>query len=78
MRAAFTVSAIFGACLALFALYETAYFGWLTATPLTEAQLKHAQYDCHAWFFIFLATFIGTVAMIVFRIRYRRRPEDRN
>ena len=76
MRAVFTISAIFGACLALIALYATVYFGWLTATPLSGPELNRAQYDCYAWFIIFVASSVGSVALVVFRMRYRERRED--
>jgi hypothetical protein len=69
MKAVFVISAVFAACLALLALYSAVYFGWLTATRLTDAQLKRAQYDCYAWFLIFVATSIGSVALVVFSIR---------
>ena len=51
-------------CGVLFCLYATLYFAWLTATPLTGAQLHRAQYDCYIWFaalvaFLLLAALAG-------------------
>jgi hypothetical protein len=45
----------------LFALYATLYWGWLTATPLTEAQLSRARYNAYVW----LSMFVGSSAMFV-------------
>ena len=62
MRAVFAVSAVFGVCLALVALYQAIYFGWLTATPLTEGQMqRRAQYDCYAWFAIFVVASLSAI-----------------
>jgi hypothetical protein len=35
---------------ALYSLYMTAFFAWVTATPLTPAQLRSAQLHCYGWF----------------------------
>ncbi len=64
---------------ALFCLYATLYFAWLSATPLTEAQLHRVQYDCYVWFWVFVAAallVIGLAARLVwlYRCRPRREP----
>jgi hypothetical protein len=33
----------------LWSLYAAAFFAWLTATPLTPAQLVRARYDYYVW-----------------------------
>ena len=35
--------------LAAYAAYAYVYFAWLSATPLTESQLKRVQYDATVW-----------------------------
>jgi hypothetical protein len=38
----------------LYSLYMTAFFTWVTATPLTPAQLRSAQLHCYGWFASFI------------------------
>lgn len=35
--------------LAAYAAYVYVYFAWLSATPLSESQLKRVQYDAAVW-----------------------------
>ena len=56
----------------LFALYSAAYFGWLTATPLSPSQLKRCQYDYYCWFSIFIISFLSGISVIARMVWLRR------
>jgi len=58
-----------GICLlvTIYAAYETAYFAWLTATPLLPGQLPKMQRHAYFWFAVF---FIGLVGVIASGIRW--------
>jgi hypothetical protein len=58
--------------LALYAAYATAYFAWLTATPLSAARLKRVQYDAYVWFAILCFALIA-IAVLAFRTWSRRK-----
>jgi hypothetical protein len=60
------------AAFSLIALYETLFWGWVTATPLTEAQLARAQYDAYVWFFMFVGFGLVAIVLLICWIRRRR------
>jgi hypothetical protein len=62
--------AVLSVCLAMYAIYAAAFFAWLTATPLSGAQLTRVQHDCYAWFLIFLAA--STASVVLIRLNIKR------
>lgn len=47
----------------LYSAYATAFFAWLTATPLSPAQLKRSQFDTYAWFCVLCISVITVIAL---------------
>jgi hypothetical protein len=56
-----------------FALYASLYFAWLTATPLSAAQLARAQHDCYFWFVLFVISFLLNIFVVGKMVRLRRK-----
>jgi hypothetical protein len=74
MRTTLILSAILATCLALYAIYAVIFFNWVVVTPLTDAELKRAEYELYGWFVIFVAASSGSIALTVLSIvRGRRR-----
>lgn len=63
------------AAFSLLALYQALFWGWLTATPLTEAQLARAQYNTYFWFSMFVG--FGLLAIVLLICWMRRRRTNR-
>jgi hypothetical protein len=61
----------------LFCGYAYAYWAWVTATPLTPAQLARAQYNAHVW--LTLAGLCVAVAggALIIALRHGRRGDTR-
>jgi membrane protein implicated in regulation of membrane protease activity len=55
------------------AMYETLFFAWLGATPLSVGQYERARYDCHCWSAIFVVSALLTVSVIARMIWLRRK-----
>ena len=56
-------------------LYSSMYFGWLLATPLTDAQLSRVKFDRNAWFVIFAAASVVSIQLALLAIESSRKPE---
>jgi len=57
-------------------LYTTVFFAWLTATPLTQEQLHHAQSRANLWLSLFILSVIGFIVLairLVWMYRTRRK-----
>ncbi len=54
----------------LYSAYATLYFGWVTATPLSPAQLKRAQFDCGAWLTMTVICFVTALILSVLFYRH--------
>ena len=72
---AFFISAVIAGCLACCGLYSSMYFGWLLATPLTDAQLSRVKFDRNAWFVIFAAASVVSIQLALLAIESSRKPE---
>ena len=57
----------------LFCGYALVFWAWVTATPLTPAQLARAQYNAYVWFGLAALSFATAVASLVWGLRRRRR-----
>src|SRR5215210_1721507 len=57
----------------LFCGYAFLYWGWLTATPLTPAQLARAQYNANVWLGLAALSLVAAVVARVWAIRLGRR-----
>jgi hypothetical protein len=55
--------------LAAYAAYAYVYFAWLSATPLSESQLKRVQYDAKVWLGVLV---FSVVAAFILGWRRRR------
>jgi hypothetical protein len=58
--------------LAAYAAYAYVYFAWLSATPLTNSQLKRVQYDAKVWLGVLCVTIIAAPALGWWRFRLAR------
>jgi hypothetical protein len=57
----------------LFCGYAFLFWAWVTATPLTPAQLARAQYNAHVWLGLAAVSLIAAVIVLIWIIRLRRR-----
>ena len=57
----------------LFCGYAFLFWAWVTATPLTPAQLARAQYNAHVWLGLAALSLIAAVVALVWAIRLGRR-----
>jgi hypothetical protein len=55
MKILYPLSIIAAAGCSAFACHTSLFFGWLTATPLSDVQRARAEYNAYAWFAIFVA-----------------------
>jgi hypothetical protein len=62
---------------AIYCLYATVFFAWLTATPVTPERLRHAQIAYQVWFggFVTSSLFLCAVVLLMYR-RWRRFPSS--
>ena len=63
---------ILGVLFSLFSCYSYAFWGWVTATPLTPAQLERAQYNAYLWLVFALLGIAISVWMIVILVRNKK------
>jgi hypothetical protein len=56
--------------LAAYAAYAFLYFAWLTATPLSESQLKRAQYDAMVWLVVLVISLVSAPLLGWWRLRF--------
>ncbi|MDB5296556.1 MAG: hypothetical protein JWO31_2539 [Phycisphaerales bacterium] len=66
--AVFTLTCLTG----LFALYATAYWTWVCATPLTADQMGRARYNANCWLGITGMSLVCTVGSLSFALRKMR------
>jgi uncharacterized membrane protein len=57
----------------LFCGYAFLFWAWVTATPLTPAQLARAQYNAYVWFGLAALSLIASVVALDWAIRLGRR-----
>ena len=62
---------------ALDCLYFTIFYGWLTATPLTDSELQHAQFKCYLYVWLLVASVVLFVLLLV-RLFVLARRADRH
>lgn len=55
--------------LAAYAAYAYVYFAWLSATPLSESQLKRVQYDGMFWLTVLGVSIVIAPALGWWRLR---------
>ena len=55
--------------LAAYAAYAAIFFGWLTATPLSKAQLSQTQYRAEIWSAVFSISLIAAASLGFWRLR---------
>ena len=53
--------------------YAFLFWAWVTATPLTPAQLARAQYNAYVWAALAVASLVAAVIALVWAIRLGRR-----
>jgi hypothetical protein len=56
-----------------FCVYSFLFFAWLTATPLTPAQLARAQWDAYVWLALAGVSLVAAIIALIFAIRLSRR-----
>jgi hypothetical protein len=57
----------------LFCGYAYFFWAWVTATPLTPAELGRAQYNAYAWLALAGLSLVAAVVAFVFAMRQGRR-----
>jgi hypothetical protein len=55
--------------LAAYAAYAYVYFGWLSATPLSEDQLRRVKYDAAVWLSVFGTSIVAALLLGWWRLR---------
>lgn len=63
--------------LAAYAAYAYAYFAWLSATPLSESQLKRVQYDAAIWLGVLGFSIVAAPLLGWWRLRLAGFPGGR-
>jgi hypothetical protein len=75
MKILYPLGMIAAALFSAFSCYATLFWGWVTATPLTDSQRERAQYNAYAWFAIFVACWVIVFVLLVCWFRSCRKPE---
>jgi hypothetical protein len=57
----------------LFCGYAFLFWAWVTATPLTPAQLARAQYNANVWLGLAALSLVVAIVALVWAIRLGRR-----
>ena len=55
--------------LGLYSAYETVFFMWLSATPLSPSQLNRVQYHASVWSLVLCFSLIAMI-VVAFRLRW--------
>jgi hypothetical protein len=73
MRAVAWVIFVLSVLAIFFCGYAFLFWAWVTATPLTPAQLSRAQYNAYVWFGLAALSLVAAVVTLVWAIRLGRR-----
>lgn len=73
MRAIAWIIFVLSVLAILFCAYAFLFWAWVTATPLTPAQLSRAQYNAYVWFGLAALSLVAAVVALVWAIRLGRR-----
>jgi heme exporter protein CcmD len=74
MKKALVIGFVLAAGATLLSLYSIAYFGWLTATPLSDAEAKRVKYDFYVWTAVLVISLISLAGLVLLTALRRRRP----
>ena len=63
--------------MSLFAAYSFAFFVWVSATPLSEDQLRRVKYDQLIWLVLLLAFALSSVFLLINAILFAKRRNQK-
>jgi heme/copper-type cytochrome/quinol oxidase subunit 2 len=76
MKILYPLGMIAAALFSLYSCYGALFWGWITATPLTDSQRERAQYNTYAWFAIFASCWLVVFVLLFCWLRSSRKPES--